>query len=566
MPKLRILTVMIFSVATLAVVRAEEKPTIESAKQKFAKVVEEQLKRGITPGFSVAWIVDGKTVHVTGYGKADADSGKAASADTIYRAGSISKLFNAVGAMQLVEQGKLDLDAPIDKALPKFNIVVPFVDAGPITIRQLLCHRSGMIREAPVGGYLDPSEPTVAATVASVADCVLVNKPNTKTRYSNVGPTMVGHAVELKTGMSFADYQQKYVLGPLGMTSSAWLMNDKLRPALAKAKMRVAHADGSFTVITAPEFELGTIPAGNLYTTANDLAKFAAFLMSGDNGSELSPPIVKRETLKEMFTPQLTKDANNFGLGFFAGEYRKHKTVQHSGAVYGFSTLLCVMPEENIGVVILSNSDISMGPVRRLADASLDLLLEAVQGEAVSEVEKPIDMSAVDLARFAGEYESQSYWCKVEVVDGKLKANLSGQPLDLTPIGELKFLADGRIMNRAPFEFTKDDAGKITSFTAATQKFTRVDPKNVKPAPEHWKQFAGAYGSDFIPLIISIRNGHLYAMAENEYDYRLEPVNRVTFRSPPGMYDEECIVFQTTPDGKPVGAIMFNMYLPRRAK
>jgi CubicO group peptidase (beta-lactamase class C family) len=582
MTKLRILAAMLFSAAALAAAsvdtaNADDKPTIESAKKKFAKVVEEQLARKISPGFSVAWIVDGKTVLAEGYGKADLDKGTPATADTIYRAGSISKLFNAIGAMQLVEQGKLFLDSPIEQALPDFSIVVPFENCEPITIRQLLCHRSGMIREAPVGGYLDPSEPTVAATVKSVADCVLVNRPATKTRYSNVGPTMVGHAVELKSGMTFENYQQAKVLGPLGMTSSAWLMNDKLRPRLAKAKMRVAHADGSFTVINAPEFELGTIPAGNLYTTAPDLAKFAAFLMSGDEGSnpggsELSPPILKPVTLKEMSTPQLTKEVNNFGLGFSCNEYRKHRTLQHGGAVYGFSTVIVVMPEENIGVVVLSNSDISSGPVRRLTDASLDLLLEAVKGEAPPTLEKEINysMPAKSLAGFAGEYESQSYWCKIEVADGKLKANLSSQPLELTQVGPAKFLADGRIMNRTPFEFDvehgKDGQVTVNSFTAAGQKFTRVDPGKIDPAPQHWKQFEGAYGSDFIPLIISIRNGHLYAMAENEYDYRLEPINRVTFRSPPGMYDEECVVFQTNPDGKPIGAIMFNMYLPRRSK
>ncbi|MCC7086926.1 MAG: beta-lactamase family protein [Pirellulales bacterium] len=553
--------------ATLTVAQAADKPMIESAKQKFAKIVAEQLDRNISPGFSVAWVVDGNTVHVAGYGKADLDQGTPASGDTIYRAGSISKLFNAIGAMQLVEQGKLDLDAPIQQALPEFRMVVPFADPGAITIRELLCHRSGMVREAPVGGYLDPSQPTVKATVASVADCVLVNNPpNPKPRYSNVGPTIVGRAVEVQTGIPFSEYQQQQVLEPLGMTSSVWLMNDKLRPRLAKAKMRVARADGTFTIQNAPQFELGTTPAGNLYTTASDLAKFAAFLMSGDDGSRLSPPIITFETLKEMSTPQLTKDSTSFGLGFFAGEYRNHKTLQHSGAVYGFSTLLCVLPRENIGIAVLSNSDISSGPVRRLADASLDLLLEAVKGEAIPPSEKPIEVSADDLEKFVGEFESQSYWCKLAVVDGKLMANLSTQPLDLTPVSKLKFLAEGRIMTRGPFEFAEDEDGRVTGFQAVMQKFTRVNPKLVQPAPEHWQQFVGAYGSDFIPLVISIRNGHLYALAENEYDYRLEPINRVTFRSPPGMYDEECIVFQTTPDGKPVGAIMFNMYLPRRVK
>ena len=140
--------------------RAIDRLDLDAAKKRFGEVVAAELARGITPGFSVAWVVDGQLVHAAGYGLADWEKKLPATADTIYRAGSISKLFNAMAAMQLVEQGKLDLDAPIERALPDFLIEVPFAGAGPLTARQMLCHRSGMIREAPVGGYLDPSQPT----------------------------------------------------------------------------------------------------------------------------------------------------------------------------------------------------------------------------------------------------------------------------------------------------------------------------------------------------------------------------------------------------------------------
>ena len=150
---------------------APQPMSLEAAKQRYAAIIAAELERKIVPGVSIAWIIDGQTAHVAGYGQADWLAGVAATPDTLYRAGSISKLFNAVAAMQLVERGQLDLDAPIGQALSDFRIEVPFDGAGPITIRQLLSHRSGMIREAPVGGYLDPSQPTVADTIASVANC-----------------------------------------------------------------------------------------------------------------------------------------------------------------------------------------------------------------------------------------------------------------------------------------------------------------------------------------------------------------------------------------------------------
>ncbi|MEX0978919.1 MAG: serine hydrolase domain-containing protein, partial [Pirellulales bacterium] len=426
--------------------------------------------------------------------------------------------------------------------------------------------RSGMIREAPVGGYLDPGQPTIEATIRSVAACALVNPPNTKTRYSNVGPTIVGRAVEVQTGLTFADYQQRYLLDPLQMTSSAWTMNDALRPRLAKGRMRIARGDGDYYFEAAPEFELGTLPAGNLYTTANDLARFAAFMMSNDDSGELVPPLVHPASLDMMFTPQLIDDATGFGLGFFAGQYRNHRTAQHGGAVYGFSTLLVVLPDDKIGVVVLSNADIAGGPVRRLADVALDLLLEAVRGEKMPEPPKIVASQSDESAKLAGEYESLSHWARLEVDGTALVGELSGQPIRLAATGGDKFLAEGRIMVRSPIEFERDKDGKAVGFDALGQRFVRVDESQARQPPQAWHTLVGSYGPRFIPLVISIRHGHLYATVENEYDYRLTPLNRVTFQLPPGMYADEQVVFQTDADGKVLGAIMANMYLARRAE
>ena len=549
--------VALLNLAVVGVVLAAGEPNFDAAKKRYGEIVAEELVRKITPGFSVAWVVDGRTVHAAGYGMADAERGRAANADTIYRAGSISKLFNAVAAMQLVERGQLDLDAPIQQALPEFHIIVPFDDAGPITARELLCHRSGMIREAPVGGYLDASQPMIVDTIASVADCALVNRPNTKTRYSNVGPTIVGRAIEVISGLPYAEYQRQHVIEPLGMKSSSWMMYDALRPRLAKGLMRIRRGR-RYVFENAPQFELGTIPAGNLYTTATDLARFASFVMGA--ADESASAVLPRATLEKMFQPQLVDEPTGFGIGFHVNTYREHKTVQHSGAVYGFSTSIVVLPDEKIAVIVLANADIAAAPVRRLSEAALDLLLEAVRKEPLPEVPPPYDATGEPLADLAGDYESPSYWAKVEVADGKLRATLSGQPLELVPTGPLKFAANGRIMNRSPLEFERGADGLVNAFTAAGQTFTRtaVEP----PWPTAWRRFVGSYGPSFIPLVVTIRRGHLYASVENEYDYRLTPVNQFVFNLPPGMYADEQVVFQVDEDGRVRGAVLGNQYLP----
>src|SRR5690606_24053715 len=143
---------------------------------------------------------------------------------------------------------------------------------------------------------------------------------------------------------------------------------------------------------------------------ANDLAQFAIFMLGSDASAELTPPLVHPATFESMCYPQLIDDSTGFGLGFYVGEFRGRKTLQHGGAVYGFSTVIIAIPEERIAVLVLSNADIASAPVRRLADASLNLLIEKLRGEAPPEPMKFVELESQQLARLAGEFESESYW------------------------------------------------------------------------------------------------------------------------------------------------------------
>ncbi len=331
----------------------------------FEAGIRAELQRGAMSGVSVALVEDQRTIFAGGFGFADKKRRVPSARDTVYRAGSISKLFTALATMQLAEQGRLKLDAPVTQYLPALGIVSPFEDTAPMTLRQLMCHRSGMVREAPVGGYLDDAQAGTAKTVASLSGCALVYPPNTRTKYSNSGVAIEGHVVEKLSGLAFEEYQRRHLLGPMGMTSSAFVMNRTLRPRLAKGYLPVADSHGGFREIEAPAFELGTIPAGNLYTTAEDLARFLSFLFA--EGSAGGRQLIQRAALSEMFTPQLTKETNAFGLGFSVGSFRGHKTVSHMGAVYGFTSMVIGVPRHKVGVVVLCNDDIVTAAVRRLA-------------------------------------------------------------------------------------------------------------------------------------------------------------------------------------------------------
>lgn len=521
------------------------------ALEHLGRVIQAEIDQGRISGVSIAIVEGQRVVNVSGFGYADKRKRVPAARDTVYRAGSISKLFTALSAVQLAEQGKLTLDQPVAELAPDFQIVVPFPNAKPISLRQLLCHRSGMIRECPVGSYFDPGEPSLKETVQSVASCVLVYPPETKTKYSNLGVSVAGYAVTKVAGMSFEEYARENLFRLLRMNSSAFRLNANLRARLAKGYLAVANGRGGFREIEAPSFELGTLPAGNLYTTAEDLALFVRMLFA--QGKSGNARIVRAESLAEMFTPQLTSDTNGYGIGFMVGRSRGRKIVSHTGAVYGFTSSLVAMPGEQLGVVILCNDDLAVGPVQKINDAAWDLLLEAKSGEK-PQAERP---GVSGSKTFDGEYESESYWAKIE--PGKNELNISGERMTLRAVGEMEYEASGRLAHKAQVKFANDG-----SFRALGQTFLRVT--NNSRIARAWRDFLGNYGPDFIPLIVSERHGHLYAMTENMYDYRLTPLTETVFKMPPGLYTDEHLVFQRSERGKVHTAVLANMPLRRSSR
>lgn len=492
-------------------------------------------------GIAVAWIDGTSIVYEAGFGEAAKDS--------VFRAGSVSKLFNAVAVMQLVEQGKLDLDAPLPAGRMPVN---PFNDA-PVTLRQLLCHRSGLPREASVGGYFDDSAPSLEATVASLKGAVLVSPPDQENRYSNIGPSAAGLFAAEAAGTSFDRLAADGILKPLGMTRSAWLKKDA--PPVIPSHIRVADGKGGYAGQATPLFDLGTIPAGNLYASAGDLGRFVAMLAA--DGDSPGGRVLKAETLHAMWQAQHDPKAT-FGLGYALGEWRGRKTVGHGGAVYGHSTALVYLPEEKIGVVVLCNDDIVNGRTQRLANLALSHLLKAKSGEAIPEPPS-FAPAAADLAAMEGEWESDSFW--LEIGPGT-KGVLSGQPVTLRPVERDRFLLNSRLHVDQPFSVERDGAGRIAALVMGTQRFARI-PAGRPPLPVEWKHLLGSYGPSFIPLVVHERNGRLYATTENMADYRLTPVNRHLFTFPPGLYQKEHLAFIPGRDGRPVAVDLAGMYLRR---
>src|SRR6266851_894161 len=260
------------------------KPYEEVAKALEALITHELADKDL-PALSIALVDDQTVVWAKGFGFADPQAKKPATADTVYRVGSVSKLFTDLAVMQLVEKGTLDLDAPVTKYLPDFKPGNRFDKA--ITLRQLMSHRSGLVREPPVGHYFDPDNPSLAKTIQSLNRTELVYEPEKRTKYSNAAIATVGFVLEETQKKAFPRYPQQTLLDPLGMKHSSFEPDPVLTKDLAKGVMWTYQG----REFPAPTFELGEAPAGCLYTTVLDLAKFQSCLFAG--GKVNGKPFIK---------------------------------------------------------------------------------------------------------------------------------------------------------------------------------------------------------------------------------------------------------------------------------
>lgn len=541
MSNLQRLSLMKTAVAIAEVIEPPEynyAPAIEKLKAAVRyEVAEKDL-----PAFSISMVDQDEIVWADGFGFQDAKKTIPATAETVYRVGSISKLFTDIAVMQLAEEGKLDLDASIQKYLPDFQPKNPF--GVEQTLRQMMTHRSGLVRESPVGHYFDPEEPSLTETVASLNQTELVYKPDTKTKYSNAAIAVVGSVLEKQLKVSHPQRVSQSIFNPLGMNNSSFVVTPEVRPKLATGWMWT-YDDRRFE---APTFLLGTGPAGNLYSSVIDLSKFLSCLFN--NGRAEGGRILKPETLAEMISPR--KDANGdsvgYGLGFRIQDLDGHTIIGHGGAVYGFSTQLEALPERKLGVAAASSLDASNGVVSRLANYALRLMLATQDGKALPEYRGTIAIPSERIPNLLGRYRE---------VDGER----------FTQISEM----NGRVMmQRGSFRHdlraAADDGSIITDdvIGAGTQvehdgdnrlrvgdsKFERLPNEPAKSIPDHWRGLIGEYGWDHNTLYILEDNGQLYALIEWFYCYPLKEVSDNVFEFPDyGLYHGEGLRFTRTPDG-----------------
>ncbi|MFL5548215.1 MAG: serine hydrolase, partial [Gemmatimonadales bacterium] len=557
----------LFPRAAAAQATVEPDARYRDVAQALTTLIDQQRAEHRIPAISVALVDGSRVVWARGFGWADSVAGVPATAATVYRVGSVSKLFTDVAVMQQVEQGKLSLDAPVTRDLPDFHPRNPF--GGEITLRQLTSHRSGLTREPPVGHYFDDTEPTLAATVASLNQTSLIYPPGKQTKYSNAGIAVLGDVLERTQGESFYPYLQHAVLEPLGMRASAFQPTAEVRAGLAKGYMWTV--DGRR--FEAPTFQLGIGPAGSLYTTVLDLSRFMSVLVDGGaipGGKRL----LARATLDSMWTPQFADSgaSTGFGIGFGIDTLDGHRTIGHGGAIYGFATSLETLPDDSLGVVVVATLDVINPVTDAIAEAALRMLLAARAGKPLPTVPTPAPLARSQALALMGRYMKGDTGVDLEEFDGRLYLTpvQGGMRSELRAGDSGLVLADqpGQAARIVPLPPGRMGMGNDTLKRLPTPGSKHVAMAQPKPAAagDEFAGLIGEYGWNHDVLYIREKDGKLNALIEWFFEYPLSRVSRDVYCFPDwGLYESEQIVFRRDAKGKATVAVAGSVPFKRRA-
>jgi CubicO group peptidase (beta-lactamase class C family)/D-alanyl-D-alanine dipeptidase len=516
------------------------------------RLITHEMQDKKLPALSIALVDDQATVWAKGFGMEDSDKKIPATAETVYRVGSVSKLFTDIAIMQLVERGEIDLDVPVTNYLPNFKPNNHFDKA--ITLRQLMSHRSGLVREPPVGHYFDDTFPSLAQTVQSLNSTTLVYAPEKRIKYSNAAIATVGYVLEETQQQPFTQYLQKAVLTPLGLRHSSFEPMPEITKHLAKAYMW--SYDGRH--FTAPTFQLGMAPAGSMYSTVTDLARFMSVLFNGGKGT--NGQVLKPETLEKMWTPQFAppEQKSGFGIGFAISELQGYRRIGHGGAIYGFATELEALPEAKLGVIAVTNIDCANSVVETIAEHALKLMLAVRNKKSLTPARMPDSVDAAVAHRLAGRYVREQDHVDLIAREGKLFMLRRELLVELKSFGDT-LIVDDRLASGTRILPMGD------SLRLGDAIYQRAPISKPAPPPAHWQGLIGEYGWDHNVLFIHEKDGKLHALIEWFFNYPLTEISNDVYAFPDyGLYHGEKLIFTRDQNAKAMQVEAASVIFKRR--
>ncbi len=406
-----------------------------------------------TPGVSLVVVEGDQVILSRGYGSANRETGTPMTADTLVGIASNTKGMTALAVMRLVEQGLVDLDAPLLRYLPEFNM--DDERARDITVRQLLSHTAGIPQSFAADGAQD--EQALERQVASLASVKLHSAPGTAYEYANDGYSVAGLIVQKVSGMPYEDYLGEHLLSPLGMQRTTFDPTIAAEWGLAEG-----YTKRSGVVTPGPlPFSRGYGPAGMLITNANDVGRY--FLMLLNSGVVDGLPIVSSGSLDEMWTAQPATEKSEYGLGWGIHTENGMRFVYHGGDLAvpsqtsgssGAQFLLA--PTQRVAVGVLAN--MSSTEKSEIAHDTLSILLGGEPAQRPTPPDWRHTTFTADRgvwSRYVGEYSSEQGQFRVYRKNEKLLGFAAGTDVEFVPMSDTQFvmLCDQGSCDEAPVEF-----------------------------------------------------------------------------------------------------------------
>ncbi|MDQ3278247.1 MAG: serine hydrolase [Bacteroidota bacterium] len=473
-------------------------------KDSLDSYVQRALSDWNIPGAALCIVKDGKVVLLKGYGVTEQGTQNKVDSSTLFGIGSNTKAFTGILVALHDAEKKLSLDDRVQKWLPAFRLHDPWVSK-EATLRDLLTHRLGFETFQGDFMYFD-SDLTKEQVLQKFAQVAPRYSFRSRWGYTNAAFLTAGEALAKATGKSWSQLLHERILSPLGMRRT--VSTDSAVRAAGNISTPHTVVNGTVQKIAYGRLD-NMAPAGNIYSSAEDMSKWLLMLLS--NGQVNGQTVIPASAIQTTWTPQsiLGNGGHPFnrahfalyGLGWFLEEYSGRKIVSHTGGVNGFVTSVALVPEESLGILVFTNTDANnlyealrweildayLGlPQRNYSSVSLQQF-KAHEKDQQNWLQKKRDTVAmnpkatVPLTALAGRYQHPVYgWMQIAVKDGKATATFqhhTGRYATVEPLGGNRYLAqfNEAIYGNKVWPVTISN-GKVKSITVTVADFVEFTP------------------------------------------------------------------------------------------
>jgi CubicO group peptidase (beta-lactamase class C family) len=401
-------------------------PTVsaQSASPDFSaleKVIQEELKDTNTPGAAIAIVSGDRVVFAKGFGLANIETGAPIIADMLFRLGSTTKMFTGAALVTLAAQGKIKLDEPIGNYVKNLNPKL-----ARITAHQLISNTAGMADfEASV---MSNDDDALARMVRTWKEDAQFAEPGQIYSYSSPGFWLAGHVIEEVSKKPYADAMNELLFQPAGMNRTT------LRPLVALTyPLAMGHSvrgKETPTIIRPAYNNVAQWPAGSIYSSVPELARFVMALMNGGRveGKQLLSPEVSAKLPGE-YTSMPGEPGVHYGYGLLNFEQRGVRVVMHGGFSRGYGSMIQMVPGQRFAVIVVTNK--SGETLSRTRNKAMEMFL-SLKPETAEKPKTAQPMTAAEMANFVGKYVNGPQTWELVIKDGKLYYKQSGDELELS--------------------------------------------------------------------------------------------------------------------------------------